>query len=32
MVSNHSELVKRQARDRYGRFASPSTLLLGSFE
>jgi hypothetical protein len=23
MVSKHSELVKRQARDRYGRFASP---------
>jgi hypothetical protein len=25
MVSKHSELVKRQARDRYGRFASPSS-------
>jgi hypothetical protein len=24
IVSKHSELVKRQARDRYGRFASPS--------
>jgi hypothetical protein len=23
MVSKHSELVKRQARDRYGRFVSP---------
>jgi hypothetical protein len=25
MVSKHSELVKRQARDYYGRFASPSS-------
>jgi hypothetical protein len=25
MISKHSELVKRQARDRYGRFAFPST-------
>jgi hypothetical protein len=25
MVSKHSELVKRQIRDRYGRFASPSS-------
>jgi hypothetical protein len=25
MVSNHLELAKRHARDRYGRFASPSS-------
>jgi hypothetical protein len=25
MVSKHSELTKRQARDCYGRFASPSS-------
>jgi hypothetical protein len=25
MVSKHSELVKRQARDHYGRFTSPSS-------
>jgi hypothetical protein len=25
MVSKHSELAKRQARDRYGRFAYPSS-------
>jgi hypothetical protein len=25
IVSNHSELAKRQARDRYGRFAYPSS-------
>jgi hypothetical protein len=25
MVSKHSELMKRQTRDRYGRFASPSS-------
>jgi hypothetical protein len=25
MVSKHLELVKKQARDRYGRFASPSS-------
>jgi hypothetical protein len=25
MVSKHSELVKRHARDRYRRFASPSS-------
>jgi hypothetical protein len=25
MVSKHSELVKRQVQDRYGRFASPSS-------
>jgi hypothetical protein len=25
MVSKHSKLVKRQTRDRYGRFSSPSS-------
>jgi hypothetical protein len=25
MVNKHSKLVKRQARDRYGRFSSPSS-------
>jgi hypothetical protein len=25
MVSKHLELAKRQARDQYGRFASPSS-------
>jgi hypothetical protein len=27
MFSNHSKLVKRQVRDRYGRFASPSSYI-----
>jgi hypothetical protein len=26
VIKKHSELVKKQARDRYGRFASPSSM------